>query len=45
LTNSSLNIAEIARLVGYKNPGSFTAQFKKSTGIFSLAYRLNKISA
>ena len=26
LTNSSLYIAEIARLVGYKNPGSFSAQ-------------------
>ncbi len=45
LTNSSLYIAEIARLVGYKNPGSFSAQFKKSMGLLPLAYRLNKISA
>ena len=42
LSYSNLYIAEIARLVGYKNSGSFSSQFKKYMGILPNDYRLNR---
>ncbi|MDO4721127.1 MAG: AraC family transcriptional regulator [Peptostreptococcaceae bacterium] len=42
LSYSNLYIAEIAHLIGYKNAGSFSAQFKKYMGILPNDYRLNR---
>lgn len=43
LSYSNLYIAEIAHLVGYKNAGSFSSQFKKYMGLLPNDYRLNRI--
>ena len=39
LLQSNLHISEIAARVGYKNPNSFTIQFKKYMGITPLDFR------
>ena len=44
LIHSNLYAAEIANLVGYKNEGSFSTQFKKYMGILPREYRVSKIS-
>ena len=41
LSYSNLYIAEIAHLVGYKNAGSFSSQFKKYMGVLPNDYRLS----
>ena len=43
LSYSNLYIAEIAHLVGYKNAGSFSSQFKKYMGLLPNDYRLCRI--
>ena len=43
LSYSNLYIAEIAHLVGYKNAGSFSSQFKKYMGLLPNDYRLGRI--
>ena len=43
LSYSNLYIAEIAHLVGYKNAGSFSSQFKKYMGVLPNDYRLNRV--
>ena len=42
LSYSNLYIAEIAHLVGYKNAGSFSSQFKKYIGVLPNDYRLSR---
>ena len=42
LSYSNLYVAEIAYLVGYKNAGSFSSQFKKYMGVLPNDYRLNR---
>ena len=44
LIHSNLYAAEIANLVGYKNEGSFSTQFKKYMGMLPREYRVSKIS-
>lgn len=43
LTYSNLYIAEIADLIGYKNAGSFSIQFKKHLGVLPYDYRTSRI--
>lgn len=43
LLYSKLYIGEIANLVGYKNSGSFSLQFKKYTGMLPHDYRISNI--
>ena len=43
LSYSNLYIAEIAHLIGYKNAGSFSSQFKKYMGVLPNDYRLNRV--
>lgn len=43
LSYSNLYIAEIAHLIGYKNAGSFSSQFKKYMGVLPIDYRLNRV--
>ena len=43
LSYSNLYIAEIAHLIGYKNSGSFSSQFKKYMGVLPIDYRLNRV--
>lgn len=43
LSYSNLYIAEIAHLIGYKNAGSFSSQFKKCMGVLPIDYRLNRV--
>ena len=42
LSYSNLYIAEIAHLVGYKNAGSFSSQFKKYIGVLPNDHRLSR---
>ena len=44
LIHSNLYAVEIANLVGYKNEGSFSTQFKKYMGVLPREYRVSKIS-
>ena len=43
LSYTNLYIAEIAHLIGYKNAGSFSSQFKKYMGVLPNDYRLGRI--
>ena len=42
LKNSSLNIKEISRQVGYQNPVKFSGEFKKFSGFTPLDFRREK---
>jgi AraC-like DNA-binding protein len=44
LSTAAMNVSEVARSCGYADPGYFTRQFRKITGVTPSAYRSHVVS-